>query len=76
MQLRPSKEWIEKGYQRDANLCGACARPTDERTLVRGGGGHKGSCVYFAMACGGWVFAGVNGVVCVDVEGRAVLSEH
>jgi len=38
--MQPSlfEEWIEKGYQRDANLCGACARSTDERSLVRGGG--------------------------------------
>ena len=39
MQPRPFEEWIEKGYQRDANLCGACARPTDKRLLVRGGPG-------------------------------------
>jgi len=39
MQPRPFEKWIEKGHQRDANLCGACARPTDERSLVRGGGG-------------------------------------
>jgi len=38
MWQRPFGEWIEKGHQRDANLCGACARPTDERSLVRGGG--------------------------------------
>jgi len=38
MQPRPFEEWIEKGHQRDANLCGAYARPTDERSLVRGGG--------------------------------------
>jgi len=24
MQPRPFEEWIEKGHQRDANLCGAC----------------------------------------------------
>jgi len=30
--------------------------------------------VYFAKGCGGWVFVGVNGVVWVDVQGRAVLS--
>jgi len=29
MQPRPFEEWIEKGHQRDANLCGAYARPTD-----------------------------------------------
>jgi len=52
--LRPFEEWIEKGHQQDANLCGACARPTGERSLVRGGGGYnQGSCVYFAKACGG-----------------------
>ena len=77
IQPRPFGEWIEKGHQRDANLCGACAHPTDERSLVKGGGGYnQDSFVYFAKACGGWVCAGINGVVCVDVEGRAVLSEH
>jgi len=51
MQPRPLEERIEKGHQRDANLCGACARPTDQRSLVRGGGGYnQGSVVYFAKA--------------------------
>jgi len=27
--------------QRDANLCVACARPTDERSLAKGGGGEQ-----------------------------------
>jgi hypothetical protein len=63
------------GHQRDANLCNACAHPTDERSVVRGGGGYnQGSYVYFAKRCGGWVFAGVNGVICVDVEGNSVLG--
>jgi len=56
MQLRPFKEWIEKGHRRDANLCGAYARPTNERSLVslRGRGGYnQGSFVYFAKACEG-----------------------
>ena len=26
MQPRPFEEWIEKGHQRDANLCGAYVR--------------------------------------------------
>jgi len=48
------EEWIEKGQQRDASLCRAYARPTDERSLVRGGTGYKqGFFVYFAKACGG-----------------------
>jgi len=69
------EEWIEKEHQRDTNLCDAYARPTDERSLVRGTGGHnQGSFVYFAKACGGWVCAGVNRVRCVDVGGRAILS--
>ena len=38
MQPRPFEEWIEKGHQRDTNLCSAYARPTDERSLVREGG--------------------------------------
>ena len=63
MQPRPFEEWIEEVYQRDANLCGASARPTDERSLVRGGGGYnQGSFEYFAKGFGGWEFAGVNGV--------------
>jgi len=63
MQPRPFEEWIEKGHQRDANLCGAYAHPTDERSLVRGGEGYnQGSFVYFAKECGGWMFAGVIGV--------------
>jgi len=28
-QPRLLEKWIEEGYQRDANLCGACARPTN-----------------------------------------------
>jgi len=63
MQPRPFDKWIEKGHQQDANLCGAYARPTNERSLVRGRGGYnQGSFVYFAKACG-------------DVEGHAVLSD-
>jgi len=63
MQPRPFEEWIEKRHQRDANLCSAYARPTDERSLVRGGGGYnQGSFVYLAKACDGWMFADVNGV--------------
>jgi len=55
---------------RDTNLCGASVRPTYERSLVRGGGGYnQGSDVYFAKGSGGWVFAGVNRVVCVDDGG-------
>jgi len=54
IQPRPFEEWIEKGNQRDANLCGTCARPTNERSLVRGGGVYnQGSFVYLAKACGG-----------------------
>jgi len=54
MQPRPFEEWIEKGHQRDVNLCSAYARPTNERTLVRGrGGNNQGSFVYNAKACGG-----------------------
>jgi len=75
MQPRLFEEWIEKGHQQDANLCGVYARPTEERSLVRGGGGYnQGSFVYFAKACGVSVFVVVDGVVCVNVEGRAVLS--
>ena len=63
MQPRLLEEWIEKGHQPDANLCGAYACPTVEHSLVRGGGGHnQGSFVYLAKACGAWVFAGVNEV--------------
>jgi len=51
MQPRLFEEWIEEGHQRDANLCGAYTRPTDEHSLVRGGGEYnQGSFVYLAMA--------------------------
>jgi len=63
------KSGLKRENQRDANLCGACARSTDERSLVRGGGGYnQGSFVYLAKACGGWMFADVNGVVCANVK--------
>ena len=59
MHPRPFEEWIEKGHQQDANLCCAYACPTDERSLVRGGGEYnQGSFVYLAKVRGGWVFAG------------------
>ena len=32
------------GGRRDANLCGACARPTDERSVVTGGEGDQRWC--------------------------------
>ena len=46
MQSRPFEEWIEKGHQQDANLCSAYARPTDERSLVRGGEGYNQGSLY------------------------------
>jgi len=52
--------------RRQPALCLLC--PTNERSLAGGGEGYnQGSFVYLAKACGGWVFAGVNGVGCVDV---------
>ena len=41
MQPRPFEEWIENGHQRDANLCGAYARPINEQMAMgwRGVGG-------------------------------------
>jgi len=36
MHPGPFEEWIERGHQRDANLCGAYTSPTDEHSLVRG----------------------------------------
>jgi len=66
MQPRQFEEWIEKGHQRDSNLCGACARLTDECSLVREGGGYnQGSCVYLAKVCGGW--AGLSSVAVAGV---------
>jgi len=41
MQNRPFEEWIQGCDHRDANLCGAYARPTDKSSLVRGGEGEK-----------------------------------
>jgi len=68
MQPRPFEEWIEKGHQRDANLSGTYARPIDERSLMRGGGGYnQGSCVYLAKACGGW--AGLSSVAGGNSQG-------
>jgi len=46
MQPRLFEEWIEKGHQQDANLCSAYARPTDERSLVRGGEGYNQGSLY------------------------------
>jgi len=46
MQPRLFEEWIEKGHQRDAILCGVYARPTDERSLVRGGEGYNQDSLY------------------------------
>jgi len=46
MQHRPFEEWIERGHQRDVNLCGAYARPTDERSLVRAGEGYNQGSLY------------------------------
>ena len=64
MQPRPFEEWIEKRHHRDANLCGACARLTDERSLVRGGGEYnQGSFVYSAKHC----FWQVSDSVCTTV---------
>ena len=75
MQPRPFEEWIEKEHQRDANLCGACARPTDKHSLVRGGGGYnQDSFVYYAEGCGYWVFVSVNGVLQVNVESCSSLA--
>jgi len=55
---------LKRGSKEDTNLCGTCARPTDERSLVRGVVGYnQGSCVYLAKGCWCRVFAGVNGVV-------------
>jgi len=73
MQPRLLEEWIEKGHQRDDTLCGAsatrrhpvrCQCTPHSRTLF---GEEKrecnqDSCVYVPKGCGGWVFAGVNGV--------------
>jgi len=39
-------------------------------------GYNQGSFVYFAKGWGGWMFAGVNGVAWVDVEGHTVLGKH
>jgi len=66
MQPRQFEEWIKKGHQRDANLCGAYTRPTNERSLVRGGEGYnQGSFVYFAKACGVW--AGLSSIAVAGV---------
>ena len=49
-----------------ANLCGAYARPTNERSLVREGEGYnQGSFVYSSKACGGW--AGLSSIAVAGV---------
>ena len=56
-------------------LCGACARPTDEGSLVRGQGGYKqDSYVYFAQGCDACLFADVNEALCVHRQRRTVPS--
>jgi len=68
---------VKKESKLDTNVCGACARTTDKHSLVSGGGGYnKGSFVYVVKGCGGWVCAGVNEVVGVNVEGISVLSSY
>ena len=45
---------------------------------MRGGEAYNqgsGSYVYFAKGFWGWLFAGVNGVFCMNVQGSAVLSD-
>ena len=65
-QPRLFEEWIKKGHQRDANLCGVYARPTIERSLVRGGEGYnQGSFGYFGKACRGW--AGLSSIAVAGV---------
>ena len=57
MQPRP----LKSGSKRDTNETPTCAcvcTPHRRTPFVRGGGGYnQGSFVYFAKACGGWVFA-------------------
>jgi len=49
-----------KGIPTRHNLCGDCARPTDERSLVRSGGGYnQASYVYITKGCVGWVSGGL-----------------
>jgi len=64
-----------KGDTNETLISAVPVHLTDEYSLVRGGRGYnQDSYVYFATGCGGWVFVGVDGVVCVDVEGHSVLS--
>jgi len=55
IQPRLFEEWMEKRHQQDTNLCGACARPTDEHPLVRGAGefSHMGGLVLCAATIWG-----------------------
>ena len=46
MGPRLFEEWIWEGDQGDADLCGACACHTDERSLVRGEGGATKALLY------------------------------
>ena len=40
-RAQPFEEWMEGCSQRDTNLCGANAHPTDELSLARGKGGEQ-----------------------------------
>jgi len=87
-KYRMFHEWIQGCNQQDDNICGACARPRDERSLVPQGCGRwaalvlrgvkenttKTSCM-LAKGWWGWVFANVDGVVCVHDEDRSVLRD-
>jgi len=58
MQPRLFEEWIEEGYHRDANLCVACARPTDERQTLLGEGRRGVHPRLFCILCQGvWGFS-------------------
>ena len=59
MQPRLFEEWIEKGHEQDTNLCGAYARPTNERSLVRERRGVQPR--LFCILCQGVELLGVRG---------------
>jgi len=44
-QTKLFEEWIQGWCQRGVNLCSASARPTDELSLARGGGGEQRSSI-------------------------------
>ena len=72
-----SLDRLKSGSKRDTNETPTYAvpvhAPQTNISLSGGGGYNQASCVYFAKGCGGWVFAGINGVVLCGCGGSSCL---